>query len=279
MSGTYRSLFHASLAAFWCCAECDAALLCCPGCSERLPIRRPKNQPPALPYSAFIHCPDTECRAALAITICGYKPNPTGDAPAYSVLSDQLPVAPRPRPRPARPARRRKPAAAVRGAAAEAKAARAETAETAETAAEADGRQCLEHLLAHEERWCDASGQEHSMRELVELAWAMQAWDPASPGKAQAVREALAVRGLRFAAEGLFIECPGWQSLFDGTRWEKGKNADALLGIPGAIRVNYLMKFSPGLGPMPAVLVPLEAVRAALPASVDSASSGQEVQP
>ena len=109
MSGTYRSLFHASLAAWWCCSECDAALLYCPSCREQLPIRRPKKQPPALPYSVFIHCPDSECRAALAITVCGYKPNPTGDAPAYSVLSDRLPVAPRPGP--AKPARRRKPAA------------------------------------------------------------------------------------------------------------------------------------------------------------------------
>jgi len=106
---TTRSLFHASLAAWWCCPECDAALLFCPSCREQLPIRRPKKQPPALPYSVFIHCPDAECGAALAITVCGYKPNPTGDAPAYSSLSDRLPVAPRPGP--ARPERRRKPAA------------------------------------------------------------------------------------------------------------------------------------------------------------------------
>ena len=46
-----------------------------------------------------MRCPDPECGAVLALTVCGYRPNPTGDAPANrSPLSDPLPVAQRPEP-------------------------------------------------------------------------------------------------------------------------------------------------------------------------------------
>jgi hypothetical protein len=99
-----QSLYAASLSAWWCCPDCDAVRLCCPGCAERLAIRRPSNHPPALPFHPGpIRCPDTTCQAILTATICGYRPNPTGDAPATrSPLSDRLPVIERPPlPRPA----------------------------------------------------------------------------------------------------------------------------------------------------------------------------------
>jgi hypothetical protein len=132
------------------------------------------------------------------------------------------------------------------------------------------------------------------VRELVGLAAS-----PPGPERLQAVRDALnwpvfdamdasnvvyevlGGRDLRLTDEGLFVGCRGLfiQNLLAGTRWGQGKHADALLRIPGAIQVDHLVKFSPWSAPMPAVLVPLEAVRAAMPTSVDSASSGQEVQP
>ena len=116
-----RSLYAASLSAWWCCPECDTVKAICPGCAEPLPIKRPANHPPALPLHWAFKCPDPYCGAALALTVCGYRPNPTGDAPAHrSPLSDPLPVAERPRPnlrprvpsppRPKRPAPPPKPA-------------------------------------------------------------------------------------------------------------------------------------------------------------------------
>ena len=77
-------------------------LLVCPGCREPLAVQRPPDQPPALPFRVGIKCPDPECCACLCLTVCGYHPNPTGDAPANrSPLSDPLPVAERPAPTPA----------------------------------------------------------------------------------------------------------------------------------------------------------------------------------
>ena len=96
---TYRSVFTSSITAWWCCPDCDAVRLCCPGCSEWFRITRPDDRPPALPFHSGIRCPDPDCDALLALTVCGYRPNPTGDAPANrSPLSDPLPVIERPRP-------------------------------------------------------------------------------------------------------------------------------------------------------------------------------------
>ena len=97
-----RSLYAATATAWWCCPHCDAVRLCCPGCAEPLLLSRPTDQPAALPYACSAVCPDPVCGAALTITVCGYRPNPTGDLPAgRSPLSDPLPVAERPAPMPA----------------------------------------------------------------------------------------------------------------------------------------------------------------------------------
>ena len=97
-----RSLHTVTASAWWCCADCDSVRFCCPGCSEAFHIERPLEQPPALPFQLPIRCPDPVCEALILLTVCGYRPNPTGDAPANrSPLSDPLPVAERPAPMPA----------------------------------------------------------------------------------------------------------------------------------------------------------------------------------
>ena len=104
MTSRFRSLYAASVSAWWCCPDCDSVRLCCPGCSEGFHIERPLEQPPALPFHLPIRCPDPVCEALLLLTVCGYRPNPTGDAPANrSPLSDPLPVAERPEPAPRAP--------------------------------------------------------------------------------------------------------------------------------------------------------------------------------
>ncbi len=95
----YRSIYTAAVSAWWCCPDCDAVRLFCPGCAEPFEVDRPDDHPPARPFHLGIRCPDPDCDALLALTVCGYRPNPTGDAPANrSPLSDPLPVIERPRP-------------------------------------------------------------------------------------------------------------------------------------------------------------------------------------
>lgn len=103
-----RSLHTVTASAWWCCPDCDSVRFCCPGCSEAFHVERPLEQPPALPFQLPIRCPDPVCEALILLTVCGYRPNPTGDAPANrSPLSDPLPVAERPEPshRPSPPPR------------------------------------------------------------------------------------------------------------------------------------------------------------------------------
>jgi len=84
------ALHTASLALWWHCRDCDFAPCYCPSCAEPLGVKRPPQHPPALPLHQLVSCPD--CGAALAVTVTGYRPNPTGDAPASSwPLSDPLP--------------------------------------------------------------------------------------------------------------------------------------------------------------------------------------------
>jgi len=95
----YRSIYTAAVSAWWCCPDCDAVRLFCPSCAEQFEVDRPDDHPPARPFHSGIRCPDPDCDALLALTVCGYRPNPTGDAPATrSPLSDPLPVIERPRP-------------------------------------------------------------------------------------------------------------------------------------------------------------------------------------
>jgi hypothetical protein len=113
----FRSIYAAAVSAWWCCLDCDQARAYCPGCGEQgVAIDRPANHPPALPFGAAVRCPDPACGVVLTVTVCGYRPNPTGDAPANrSPLSDPLPVAERPRPQAPPPKPDRWPANLNRG--------------------------------------------------------------------------------------------------------------------------------------------------------------------
>ena len=130
----------------------------------------------------------------------------------------------------------------------------------------AEGRQCLEYLLAHELRWIDPGDRESgrpstgsvTVRELVNLA-------RNSPRSAdgQEARTALGRKGIHATDDGLAVarSSPATHAVFSQTKWMKGGHASRLLEIEGTIRINGTMRFPNG-GSHRAVIVPWAAVGA-----------------
>jgi hypothetical protein len=128
----------------------------------------------------------------------------------------------------------------------------------------AEGRQCLEYLLAHEVRWQPAydpdagrpSTGSLTVRELVNLAHN-------SPRSAdgQEARTALGRKGIHATEDGLAVarSAPATQGVFSTTKWMKGGHASRLLEIEGTTRASAALRFPSG-GVHRAVLVPWEAV-------------------
>lgn len=128
----------------------------------------------------------------------------------------------------------------------------------------AEGRQCLEYLLAHEMPWHDPGDRESgrpgtgrlTVRELVALAHL-------SPRniEGQEARTALGRKGIHATPEGLAVarSSPATHAIFSNTKWIKGGHGSRLLEIEGTTRTSTVMRFPSG-GVHRAVLVPWAAV-------------------
>jgi hypothetical protein len=71
------------LHAFWAGPGDECASFCCPVCRQPMEVHRPAHVPPAAALHYFQSCPS--CGVPTSLTVQGYVPNPTGDAPAPSV--------------------------------------------------------------------------------------------------------------------------------------------------------------------------------------------------
>jgi hypothetical protein len=130
----------------------------------------------------------------------------------------------------------------------------------------AEGRQCLEYLLAHEIRWQPAydpdagrpSTGSLTVRELVALAHL----SPRSID-GQEARTALGRKGIHAIDDGLAVarSSPATHAIFSATKWMKGGHGSRLLEIDGTTRTNGTMRFPSG-GSHRAVIVPWAAVGA-----------------
>jgi putative DNA primase/helicase len=129
----------------------------------------------------------------------------------------------------------------------------------------AEGRQCLEYLLAHELRWIDPGDRESgrpstgslTVRELVNIAHN----SPRSID-GQEARTALGRKGIHATVDGLAVarsSSPGAVAIFSATKWMKGGHGSRLLEIEGTTRTNGTMRFPQG-GSHRAVIVPWAAV-------------------
>jgi len=128
----------------------------------------------------------------------------------------------------------------------------------------AEGRQCLEHLLAHEVRWKPAydpaasrpSTGSLTVRELVNLAHN-------SPGsiEGQEARTALGRKGICAKDDGLAVarSAPGTKTIYSATKWAKGGHGERLRELEGAMRSSGTMSFPQG-GSHRAVVVPWASV-------------------
>ncbi len=112
----------------------------------------------------------------------------------------------------------------------------------------AEGRQCLEYLLAHEVRWQPAndpaagrpSTGSITVRELVNLAHN----SPRSID-GQEARTALGRRGIHATDDGLAVarSAPGTHAIFSATKWAKGGHSGRLRELEGAIRSSGTVSF------------------------------------
>jgi len=130
----------------------------------------------------------------------------------------------------------------------------------------AEGRQCLEYLLAHEMPWHDPGDRESgrpgtgrlTVRELVNLAHN----SPRSI-EGQEARTALGRKGIHATDDGLAVarSSPATHLIFAPTKWQKGGHGSRLLEIEGTARSSVSIRFPSG-GVHRAVIVPWDAVGA-----------------
>ncbi|MEB3353762.1 MAG: hypothetical protein VKM34_05955 [Cyanobacteriota bacterium] len=118
----------------------------------------------------------------------------------------------------------------------------------------AESRQCLAHLLSHEEVWRSDTGTGRlSVRELLELART-----PSGADDAEQARKALGRRGIRATDCGLEVaNTPeALAPIYGKTKWRDGGHRDRLLDLPGAFAAG-MVRF-PVLGTCRASKVPWE---------------------
>ena len=97
--------------------------------------------------------------------------------------------------------------------------------------ATAESRQCLEHLLSHEEQWRSDTGTGRvTIRELVELART-----PSGAEDAEQARKALGRRGIRATDTGLAIAntAEALAPIYGKTKWRDGGHRARLLDLEG----------------------------------------------
>jgi hypothetical protein len=124
--------------------------------------------------------------------------------------------------------------------------------------ATAEGQQCLEKLLSHEETWrADQGTGRLSVRELVDLAR-----KPGATDDAEAARKALGRRGIKATDVGLVIATKPepLAPIFGNTKWSKGGHRARLLDLPGAYPSAVGAVRFPALGTSRACTVPWDAV-------------------
>jgi putative DNA primase/helicase len=119
----------------------------------------------------------------------------------------------------------------------------------------AESRQCLAHLLSHEETWrADDTGTGRlSIRELLELART-----PSGADDAEEARKALGRRGIRATDSGLEVanRAEALAPIYGKTKWRDGGHRARLLDLPGAYSAG-MVRF-PVLGTHRASKVPWE---------------------
>lgn len=120
----------------------------------------------------------------------------------------------------------------------------------------AESRQCLAHLLTHEEVWRSDTGTGRlSVRELLDLART-----PSGADDAEQARKALGRRGIRATDSGLEVaNTPeALAPIYGKTKWRDGGHRARLLDLPGAYAAG-MVRF-PVLGTCRASKVPWEVV-------------------
>ncbi len=118
----------------------------------------------------------------------------------------------------------------------------------------AESRQCLAHLLGHEEPWRTDTGTGRlSIRELLELARS-----PSGADDAEQARKALGRRGIRATDSGLEVanSAEALAAIYGRTKWRDGGHRARLLDLPGAYAAGTV-RF-PVLGTVRACKVPWE---------------------
>lgn len=119
----------------------------------------------------------------------------------------------------------------------------------------AESRQCLAHLLSHEETWrSDDTGTGRlSIRELLDLART-----PSGANDAEAARKALGRRGIRVTESGLAVanQPEALAPIYGKTKWRDGGHRARLLDLPGA-KAAGMVRF-PVLESCRAIQVPWE---------------------